>query len=329
MKKKILPLVQFLIGIGLLSLIFKNIGDKGDMLDAMRSAGKHWFLLSIGVLCFGFCICIVTLRWKILLDSQGLKLPFRRLMALYYVGQFFNAFLFGATGGDLVKAYFITKEAPEKKTAAVGTVLIDRIIGLIALVLLTVTVMLCRLNFFLSNPIAKTAFILTVALLFVVLGGVFVVFQKKFFEKWSLFRKLEDSKMIGGIISKLYDAFHLCITDYAVLFKTLSLSLLNHVSVIVLSFCLGLALEIDLGFIAYLSLFPIINAIGALPITPGGIGTREAAAVYFFGLVGVAETRALTLSLLVYASMMFWSVVGGVVYFFYIYKSGKSMPRNA
>jgi uncharacterized membrane protein YbhN (UPF0104 family) len=64
----------------------------------------------------------------------------------------------------------------------------------------------------------------------------------------------------------------------------------------------------------YLSLGPTINAVGALPITPGGLGLRELAAVTYLGIVGVPAVKAMPLSLMLYATMLFWSLFGGVVF---------------
>ncbi len=103
-----------------------------------------------------------------------------------------------------------------------------------------------------------------------------------------------------------------------VLAQTLSLSVLNHVVLVGCAYFLGRGLEISLNFWGYLTVFPVINAVAAVPATPGGLGTREAAAKFLLGVLGVAETRAVPLSLLVYTSVLFWSLVGGVVYMIYV-----------
>jgi uncharacterized membrane protein YbhN (UPF0104 family) len=72
---------------------------------------------------------------------------------------------------------------------------------------------------------------------------------------------------------------------------------------------------VRLPFVDFLTAFPVINAVAAIPLTPGGLGTREATAKAVLNHVfGVAEADALLLSLLVYGSVLVWSLFGGIVY---------------
>jgi uncharacterized membrane protein YbhN (UPF0104 family) len=83
-------------------------------------------------------LCVVVLaiqyaRWYVLV--RGLDLPFSAGDAarLGLVGTFYNVFLPGSVGGDLVKAYYIARGQPGRRAAAVATVLIDRLVGLFGL----------------------------------------------------------------------------------------------------------------------------------------------------------------------------------------------------
>jgi uncharacterized membrane protein YbhN (UPF0104 family) len=77
------------------------------------------------------------------------------------------------------------------------------------------------------------------------------------------------------------------------------------------------------------TVFPVINAIAALPITPGGLGTRESASLYILAVFGVAAPQAVTISLFIYSEVLIWSLVGGVVYFFYVYRRGQRVSAMA
>src|SRR5262249_58221984 len=61
----------------------------------------------------------------------------RNAYRLGLVGVFYNTFLPGSVGGDLVKAFFIAREHPERRTRAVATVIMDRALGLFGLILFT------------------------------------------------------------------------------------------------------------------------------------------------------------------------------------------------
>jgi uncharacterized membrane protein YbhN (UPF0104 family) len=74
------------------------------------------------------------------------------------------------------------------------------------------------------------------------------------------------------------------------------------------------AFGLDLGIIYFLILVPIIMMIALIPITIAGAGTREAAAVYFFSLVGINKSIGLGMSLLNLAFTIFIGLLGGIFY---------------
>ncbi len=104
----------------------------------------------------------------------------------------------------------------------------------------------------------------------------------------------------------------------------LVLSIVNHLLFIAASFCIGNALGLPMSFLDYLSLFPIINFIAAIPITPGGLGTRDMAAIRILALHGIPQTSAFPLSLLIYASLLAWSLIGGIFYLGYAIAMSRS-----
>ncbi len=292
--------------------------------ESFRRAASNAEFMVCALLAALLCLVVCALRWKVLLDAQGMVLPFRRVFVLFFIGHFFNVLMPGAVGGDLVKAYYVAGEARHKRTEAVSTVFIDRIIGLLALIGLCAVVMIVRLPFFLSYPETKAALIFNAVLLVGAVVGLIIVFRRNVFEQWRLFRMLEERTALGGIISRVYSAFHVCMNRPAVLVKTLIYSVINHVMLIISAFFIGQALEITISFTDYVTVFPIINAVGAIPISPGGLGTREVAAKFLLGTMGVAAITAVPLSLLQYAALMSWSLGGGVVYLAYSRKRGSA-----
>ena len=322
MKKRIFTIIQIALAITILALLFSRI-DKSELLAVLSRTAENWPLIISALITTLVCLCICTLRWKILLGTIGLKLSFSRMLTLYFVGHFFNAFMPGVVGGDLPKAFYVAKETHHKKTEVVSTVFIDRIIGLIALIALSTVIMICNLNFFLSNNYTKIALLFNCALLGGCVMGLFLVFQRNIFEQFALFRKFEERTSAGKILSRAYNSFRTCLYSPAVLVKTLGLSLINHTLMISIAFQVGKALGIQIRFLDYLVVFPTINAAAALPITPSGWGIKEGVAKYLLGAMNVPETMAIPLSALTTMLLLFWSVVGGIVYILYSLKAGR------
>src|SRR5438876_9320856 len=94
----------------------------------------------------GMTVLLGVIRWQLVLRVQGLELSFARTSEISLVAQFFNSFLLGSTGGDLLKAYYAARETHHKKTEAVVTVLVDRLLGLFAMLLFACLMMLPNLS---------------------------------------------------------------------------------------------------------------------------------------------------------------------------------------
>src|SRR5690606_28720518 len=94
-------------------------------------------LLTLAILVFPVTLIATGLRWWRLMRPLGIEMSLRRAYVLNMVGLFYNTFMLGSTGGDFIKAYYAGKHArPGQKAAAWVSVFIDRVIGLIVLVII-------------------------------------------------------------------------------------------------------------------------------------------------------------------------------------------------
>lgn len=84
---------------------------------------------------FALVVAVQYYRWYILVRALDLPFTLRNAFRLGLVGTFYNSFLPGAIGGDIVKAFFIAKGQPGRRAAAVATVVADRMLGLFGLIL--------------------------------------------------------------------------------------------------------------------------------------------------------------------------------------------------
>lgn len=91
-------------------------------------------LAAVGLLVAGYWL-LQYVRWYVLVRALDLPFALRDAVRLGLVGTFYSTFLPGSVSGDLVKAYFIAKDRPGKRAAAVATVLADRLSGLFGLIL--------------------------------------------------------------------------------------------------------------------------------------------------------------------------------------------------
>ena len=71
-------------------------------------------------------------QWGHLLEAVGIRIPFRKVLGYYHVGLFFNNFLPANIGGDIARVVHASRHG-ETRAAAVSTVVLDRLIGTVAL----------------------------------------------------------------------------------------------------------------------------------------------------------------------------------------------------
>lgn len=113
-------------------------------LDELRKALDHPGLLVLAALACAATVLIAGLRWHILLRSQGLALHLWDTIRIVAMGAFFGTFLPGSAGGDIVRGVYIYQATHGRRTSALLSIFIDRLIGLVAFILFGVAAALSR-----------------------------------------------------------------------------------------------------------------------------------------------------------------------------------------
>ena len=158
-------LLRIGISAALLILLFRQV-DSAAIWALIRRTDKQLFAAAAGVYVLVYILCF--LRWVELLKAVQLRLPLTKLLPPYAGGLFFNIFLPSAIGGDIVRSIDLaasTRKTPE----VVASVLLDRLSGFTALVLVALAGLyagrhvIVRADVYLS--VAVIAGILTLVLL--------------------------------------------------------------------------------------------------------------------------------------------------------------------
>jgi glycosyltransferase 2 family protein len=147
-KGLLIGFAKYGLGFGLLAfMLWRSWEDKtdarGETVPGIRSLLQQtpdWGMVAFGAVLMAAVLLLQFYRWYHLVNAVGLPFSKRNAVRLGLVGYFYNIFMPGAIGGDLVKAVFIAGDHPTRKPVAVATVLIDRLLGLFGLVLLTTIV---------------------------------------------------------------------------------------------------------------------------------------------------------------------------------------------
>jgi uncharacterized protein (TIRG00374 family) len=117
---------------------------------AIRTANVLFFLAAFAIYYFSFAIRAV--RWRLLLENvgftraNGIRLPtFCKLAEIIYISFFANSVV-PAKLGDLYRAYLLRQEIGVSTTRSVGTVLAERLLDLIVLLLMFIPAIIISLH---------------------------------------------------------------------------------------------------------------------------------------------------------------------------------------
>ena len=187
-------------------------------------------------------------------------------------------------GGDIIKAGFFKNQMGWLN--AISAQLLDRASGLIFLL----GTMLILFPLYIKNFEINFA-LLTLVLSFSIL---FIIVLFAYIAKFLMKKKIHS--YILWIVKTFYD-LRLFI-EYKRLLEQLWVSALIHLNGIIAYYFIGLSIGINLDFLTYLLIVPLIFLISLLPISFAGWGVRELSAIALFNLVGVDVESALATSLM-------------------------------
>lgn len=276
-----------------------------------------------------FALCGVTifagaLRWHRALRVQGLDVPRREVCRISLVAHFFNAFLLGSTGGDVVKAWYAAKLSHHKRAEAAVTVFADRLLGTAGLLLFAVAMIpWCwtagepAVPLFLHYRRYQGVALLLMAMLFVALAAIAIGFYSNALAPQSFLSQFASRLPMGTAIARGLAACRAFGQAPGFLPATIGYSLIVNVAIVGAFLALAHGLRLPVPAAVLWFVVPAVTCVAALPITPSGLGVREHLFVALLTVnvfPDVKHSEALSLSLISYTVHLSWSAVGGLVY---------------
>lgn len=274
-----------------------------DVLAA--AAGADWAPIAAAVLLVFVDRALMAYRWVVLLNTldPADRPPLSEILRVFFVSTFVGSFL-PSVGGDAVRAYAIAKGRMRGEDA-VASVFMDRMLGVASLLLMALAGLVLARDWVILASIGFAALACTVALL--------LVFSERaaasaavLFTRFPARVKPAAERTIGSI--QRYSRHH------APLVVVLAASVVVQAIRVLQAYYLGRGLGIEAGPASYFAVVPVILLVMLLPVTVNGLGTGQAAFVWFFAPFGVAPSAAFTLSLLFIALGLVGNLPGGILY---------------
>jgi uncharacterized protein (TIRG00374 family) len=316
-RKSFFTLLQVAVTLALLWFVFRDPTKRAEMLATLRGADVRWLLAGIAL--YGAVEFLAGLRWVLLLRVQGVTLSVSRTLALMLIGLFFNFFLPSGAGGDVVKIYYLLKETHGQRAVALLSVLMDRILGLLGLILLAGIIVAWRWDWLLSTPTTARGVWTT---LFILSSAVFGIAFSFVVSGFGLVHLLPMRFPGRERLAELALAYNLYARAWRHSLAGLCISIVSHVGYFGVFYCAARSFQsegVSIPSLADLTaVMPVVNTIAAMPISLGGLGVREGLFQVFLGqLCGIKEAVAVLISSTGYLLTLVWGIVGGGVYLCY------------
>jgi len=267
---------------------------------------------------------IVGFRWWLLLRTQSIFIGLCPAVKLHLLGLFYNNIFPSHVGGDLIRAWYVTRHTDKKFKAALS-VFVDRMVGLLSMLILAICSWSMLMNdkelnlrlaysvkiaqylikqkcfLFLANfawyLVEHKLFLLSLVCLIIVIACSLLASYKVrhiFAEFYSIIR-------IRGIrlSVKLWDAVHMYYKKPFIIIAVLTMTLMSKSLVITSFWLLGVDMEIEASMKYFFIFFPIVRILSVLlPVSIGGAVVVEGWLILLFTkFAGVGMEQALALAL--------------------------------
>ncbi len=307
-RRRLITLLKLLVTLTLVALLLARIspGRALALLGQARLAP-----VAAGLAIFALSVVLGAWQWGRFLGALGIRLAPGELTALYWVGLFFNNFMPGSVGGDLVKVLDLGRRTRDPMAAAAAT-LADRLTGLSALAALA---MLAAWGLWPDpslRPLAQG--ILLGGALFLLLSALIYIdplprLLYRLGQRFGLWPP-------GGLRARALEQLRLLRAQRGLLLRLFALSLIVQSLRVAVHYAVGWALlgPSNPSLAGYFLVVPPLAFALTLPITLGGFGLREGLALPLFAPLGVSGEAAVAIELVAYLLMLAVSLLGGLLF---------------
>lgn len=277
LRKKLITALKIIISTVLIYFIFTKIELK-DVLQTLKKSDPLFLIL--GILLFILSKVLAAFRLNLYFHGIGAKITQLANLKLYLLGMFYNLFLPGGIGGDAYKGYVVQKEYKPGTKKVVSVLLVDRLSGMLLLFVYACTLALLSSSAFFNGLNGLVALAIPVSVV------VFWWVNKRFF-----------------------------ISGFPVFWKSLGYSALVQLAQLVCVLCILKSLSIGLDVVEYLFVFLVSSIVSVIPLTIGGIGSREVTFLYGAEWLGLNVNTSIGISFTFFLITALVSLLGAFYHF--------------
>ena len=286
------------------------------LLRLVREANPFYLLIALLLLPISYFI--TSRRWHMLLETVDIHIGQGRAFALNMVGAFYNSFMPGSTGGDLIKAYYAARHTPHR-TRAIMSVIIDRILGLLALIILGGVMAAMQYKI----PTCQHVAVISGLLILATVIGLWVFYHPALRRKTGLDWLIKRMPMQNQV-HRAVETMEIYGRRPWIALAAIVMTFPVHMTTIVSATFAGKAFGLPLSALYYWAIVPVITLVGAIPISPQGVGVMEPLAVELTRRQGVTVSQAFALVMAIRFCQIFWNLVASI----FVLRGGYHAPTE-
>ncbi|MBD3316298.1 MAG: flippase-like domain-containing protein [Chitinivibrionales bacterium] len=283
--------------------IFSRIEPR-ELIEA--SGRVAWWTVPT-VLCIALSVMVLQgVRWWLLMFAFMPELPLKSTLTVHFKALFYSLALPSSAAQDVVRAAVLARQADY--SIVWGATWVARLLGLLVLVLLSL-MGLTQLD----TQVAPAHIHLVISGTIILIAVLLVFsFSKKVTKRLRpAFQRILPYK-ITRIVEEIRQAIYVYIHKLPTLLGVLVITLAMQLLLILNATLLIMGITGEFLFEIVLSFIPLIEILClSLPLTPNGIGVREALLALMFNQVGLSEEQ-LGLYVVIGFLVSALKVVGGV-----------------
>jgi len=287
-------IIKLIITIAIFYFLFRNI-DFVEFSKLIFNSHGGWIVVAL--LMQLTSTYLAAYRWFKISQLLVFKEKLSFYVQSYFKGTFFNQVLPSSIGGDAVRIIDLTREGYDKKDALYG-VFVDRVVGLVGLLVLNLA---ATLIFF--GTFERDFSLLIILITLSGISGFALLFQ---LHRLTFLENIKGLNLFVRLANRLNSLY----ASRMLLVKHISISVIVHLFSVLTMYGLSLALGLDLSFQTLLIAVPPVFLLTIVPISLAGWGVREGAMIGIFMLVGADQTKVLAMSIL-YGLLLILSALPG------------------
>ncbi len=282
------------LGFGVIAVLLWFYNPR-PVLHTLSREHPLWFIATVALYIAGQVMS--AYRWQLVAGVINLRARYREFLAYYFVGMFTNLFVPGLVGGDAARAIYLGRRS-QRMGESVASVVCDRAIGLAALFWLAGAMAMAK-HSALPDSVTRPTALVGALVLAGYLGTPLLARGIPYLPR----RLRRAAGLVAPYLHRPQS-----------LFTPVVLSLILQISLAICQWMLARGLGLSTPLAVFLLCVPIANVFASLPLTLNGLGVRETAYSFLFGLVGMPGPDAIALGLLWFAATMLGGLTGAIAF---------------